>query len=316
MQRRRLFIPVLLIIILLFSSIPMVYAASVSVKYDKNTIKPFDISIDDSTDSVINKLGEPQRKDKSEYGFDWWIYNSDYNKYLQVGIDNNKVTGIYTNTVDLKWEDIYFGEKREDVEAAYGKGLDRILKGNIYYMLNNDEYVTLDAGNSYITVFFDKVKGNTVTSIQIIRKSYEENIGFFGLTDDSISRAFEMESIDLVNSVRVREGMEPLKWNAKAHNSAYGHSKDMAANYYFGHIDLQGKTPFDRMSDAGLEYYITAGENIAAGYRDAIFAHEGWMNSEGHRSNILNKDFKELGVGVYFGGHMQTYYTQNFITLQ
>lgn len=57
--------------------------------------------------------------------------------------------------------------------------------------------------------------------------------------------------------------------------------------------------------------YSTAGENIAAGQQSAIFAHEGWMNSAGHRRNIL-ADFERLGVGVGFGGDMHTYYTENF----
>ncbi|WP_162523467.1 CAP-associated domain-containing protein [Calorimonas adulescens] len=285
-------------------------------KSDSTTVLPFDVSIGDTQDKVVMNLGEPQRKDKSEYGFKWWIYNKDYSNYIQIGIDRGRVVAIYTNSTGLRWNDISYGEGRKSVEAMHGTGLDRILKGNTYYMLKNDQYITLDAGDCYATIFFDNLNNSIVTSIQLIEKSYEENIGFFGTEDDEIARAFEMEMLDLVNSVRVRDGLKPLTWNEKAHEVALYHSKDMALNNYFDHIDIQGKSPFDRMKDAGLKDFVAAGENIAAGYRDAIFAHEGWMNSEGHRKNVLNKGFEQLGVGVYFGGQMNAYYTQNFVTLR
>lgn len=70
--------------------------------------------------------------------------------------------------------------------------------------------------------------------------------------------------------------------------------------------------PFDRMEKAGI-FYRAAGENIAVGYRNAVSAHEGWMNSPGHRENILG-DYEYIGVGIVFGGEYQVYYTQDFYT--
>ncbi|MFM1655740.1 CAP domain-containing protein [Brevibacillus sp. B_LB10_24] len=70
------------------------------------------------------------------------------------------------------------------------------------------------------------------------------------------------------------------------------------------------KSPFDRMKKDGI-IYKQASENIAAGQTSAIFAHESWMNSAGHRKNILG-DYSRLGVGMSFGGTYSTYYTQNF----
>jgi uncharacterized protein YkwD len=86
----------------------------------------------------------------------------------------------------------------------------------------------------------------------------------------------------------------------------------MAENGYFSHINLQGKSPFDRMDANGL-IYRQAAENIACGQFNAIFAHEAWMNSSGHRSNILGECSK-LGVGISFGGTYKVYYTQTFFS--
>ena len=81
---------------------------------------------------------------------------------------------------------------------------------------------------------------------------------------------------------------------------------------YFDHTNKENKSPFDRMEEEGINYK-NAGENIAAGQSSAIYAHHAWMNSLGHRKNILG-DYKYIGVGVIFGGYYNIYYTQNFYT--
>lgn len=91
------------------------------------------------------------------------------------------------------------------------------------------------------------------------------------------------------------------------------HSKDMAVNNYFAHDNKNGESPFDRMERYGI-VYRSAAENIAAGYMDAFRVHAGWMNSAGHRANVMNSKLERLGVGVYAGGSYGLYYTQNFYT--
>ena len=84
----------------------------------------------------------------------------------------------------------------------------------------------------------------------------------------------------------------------------------MMKENYFDHTNKNNESPFDRMKKENITY-SGAGENIAAGQTSAIFAHEAWMNSQGHRKNILG-DYKYIGVGVSFGGYYSIYYTQNF----
>ncbi len=104
--------------------------------------------------------------------------------------------------------------------------------------------------------------------------------------------------VTLVNAERAKVGCGAVAVNNTLAIVAQAHAVDMAENDYFSHDSLNGKSPFDRMSDAGYNY-STAGENIAAGYTSPSAVMTGWMNSDGHRANILNCDFTEIGVGYY-----------------
>ena len=86
----------------------------------------------------------------------------------------------------------------------------------------------------------------------------------------------------------------------------------MADNNYFSHDNLQGLSPFDRIKEDGIGFK-RAGENLAYGQSSSIFAHEGLMNSKGHRENILLKDYSSLGIGVDFNQEMQPYYSEEFL---
>ena len=273
------------------------------------------IEIGDSIDSVIEKLGQPQRKDLSKYGFQWYIYNNDYNRYIQVGIDEDRVVGLYTNSKE--WNSnkgITYGSSREEVNEVYGKSLKAIKKGNVSYALNfaKDEIDIFLIEDYYVTIFYDIHKDSTITSIQLIERDTELSVGYYGEPSEELRESFERQIFDLANSVRVREGFSPLTWDEKISQTSRKHSEDMAKNSYFNHTSLSNKSPFDRMKDDGIKF-IAASENIAAGQTSAIFAHEGWMNSIGHRKNILSK-IQRLGVGVYFGGPYEVYYTQKFYT--
>lgn len=117
----------------------------------------------------------------------------------------------------------------------------------------------------------------------------------------------------MTNAARVTHGLNFLTWNEVVKDTARKHSADMAKNNYFNHTNLRGESPFDRMKADNIRF-STAGENLATGQLSSIFAHEGLMNSLGHRENILQKDFRELGVGVDFSSDKRPYYTENFVT--
>ena len=124
--------------------------------------------------------------------------------------------------------------------------------------------------------------------------------------------AYELEVLDLVNAERAKKGLSKLTWSDELANVARAHSKDMLNRKFFSHTNPDGQSPFDRMRAAGIRY-SSAGENIAAGQRTPQEVVNAWMNSEGHRANILNASFTKLGVGYVTGnGAYSTYWTQNF----
>ncbi|MFD6247643.1 CAP domain-containing protein [Streptomyces roseolus] len=115
--------------------------------------------------------------------------------------------------------------------------------------------------------------------------------------------------LSLVNAERAKAGCGPLTANATLARAAQAHSDDMAARDFFDHTNPDGAGPGDRVTAAGYPW-STYGENIAMGQRTPEQVMEAWMNSPGHRANILNCDFKELGVGIHDGGG--PYWTQVF----
>lgn len=124
---------------------------------------------------------------------------------------------------------------------------------------------------------------------------------------------FAVRVFELTNQERVNAGLEPFKWSDDLAAVAYTHSADMAKRNFFSHNNPDGQTPFDRMRAYGIRYSYAA-ENIAMGQRTPEAVVSGWMNSAGHRANILNPNLTHLGVGFYQTSGGTTYWTQNFCT--
>ncbi|MFH9552327.1 CAP domain-containing protein [Streptomyces sp. NPDC017435] len=117
------------------------------------------------------------------------------------------------------------------------------------------------------------------------------------------------EVLKLVNEERAKVGCSAVSANSALSDLAATFSDDMAARGFFDHTDPDGATPWDRAAKAGIAGL--GGENIARGQADAAAVMEAWMNSPGHRANILNCDFKTLGVGVHLGSG-GPWWTQDF----
>ncbi|MBK3623559.1 CAP domain-containing protein [Streptomyces sp. MBT49] len=117
------------------------------------------------------------------------------------------------------------------------------------------------------------------------------------------------EVLKLVNEERAKVGCSAVSANSALSDLAEQFSDDMAARGFFDHTDPDGATPWDRAAKAGISGL--GGENIARGQADAAAVMEAWMNSPGHKANILNCDFKTLGVGVHLGSG-GPWWTQDF----
>lgn len=124
---------------------------------------------------------------------------------------------------------------------------------------------------------------------------------------------YEQEVVVLVNKERAEEGLPPLEMHDRLSGMADVKSQDMADKNYFSHESPTYGSPFDMMDQFDFSY-LAAGENIAAGQRTPEEVVEGWMNSDGHRANILHEDFTHIGVGYVEGqGRYGTYWTQLFM---
>lgn len=127
---------------------------------------------------------------------------------------------------------------------------------------------------------------------------------YSGLTAD------EQKAVNLLNADRAAKGLPALKVNPKLVVLARDYAQDMIKRNFFSHYNPEGQSPFDRMSRYGIGYRY-AGENLAINSSVAE-AEKAFMNSPGHRANILNSNYTEVGIGVKYQGS-SVYVVQEFI---
>lgn len=283
----------------------------------KQTFSIANIELGEKKTKVEERIGAPVRSSINEYGTKWYAYHQNYHNFLMVSYnEEDQVAGIYTNQ-DLisSSTSIKHGTPKDIVLQELGEPVDKIKKGMVFYQLPKErDYDLFELDNSYVSIFYDQHENNIVTAIQIISESLEEQrTDFYSEASEELKEGFEYQMFDLTNATRVEKGLSALEWDNKVKNTARKHSSDMAANNYFSHTNLAGESPFDRMMNDDILFSV-AGENLAYGQTSSVFAHEGLMNSLGHRENILKAEFELLGVGVAFNSDSHPYYTQKYYT--
>ncbi|MFF4804955.1 CAP domain-containing protein [Streptomyces sp. NPDC001351] len=130
------------------------------------------------------------------------------------------------------------------------------------------------------------------------------------LTPGDLARTVS-EVVALTNRERAGAGLPPLATDPLLATAAQAHSADMVARAFYSHTSPEGSRPWDRAAAAGARRR-SIGENIACGQRSPAEVVDGWMNSPGHRANILEPDFTHIGIGFAGGGPAGTYWTQLF----
>lgn len=164
--------------------------------------------------------------------------------------------------------------------------------------------------NKKLAPVFDQAVRHTMNSLMVDPAS-NKNVPLGFTVDDPQVRPFlEIKMLELVNRERAKEGLHPLKADPEMTKVARAHSRDMFARGYFAHNTPEGKTPFDRMRAANINF-LAAGENLALAQTLEI-AHNNLMNSPGHRANILHPSFGRLGIGVLDGGFFGLMISQEF----
>ncbi|WP_139492376.1 CAP-associated domain-containing protein [Brevibacillus dissolubilis] len=303
-----------------------------------STVAFYNIQLGMTGEQVTAKLGAPIRKDPSQIGVQWWIYNKDLNNYLQVGIQNNRVVTLYSNGLNLSLRGMRIGMNTTQLAKIFGQPKSTLAINSNLSITNNtlNNKPSYLVGNQVYTFMIDKLDKNKVVGVRLSTKEHFAQISYGLLYRilyykmpaslptlttaqlQAVATAYERQNLDLTNIARKRVGLPLLTWNSQVSNVARAHSLDMVLHNFFEHSSPTTGSPFDRLHKAGVQYYM-AGENIAAGQLDSIEVHNGWMNSSGHRVNLLQKDYKEIGIGTVFKqekGSVRAFYTQNFVTRQ
>jgi uncharacterized protein YkwD len=148
-------------------------------------------------------------------------------------------------------------------------------------------------------------------SLLTVRPESTERVTLsFRVASPRIDAHAETQMLDLLNRARAENGLESLTLDPTIREVARAYSTTMFQQGVFAHVDQAGATPFDRMRAGGVSFRA-AGENLALAPTVRI-AHDGLMNSPGHRANILSPRFRRVGIGVADGGMHGKMFTQNF----
>ncbi|WP_158541009.1 CAP domain-containing protein [Sporosarcina sp. BI001-red] len=278
-----------------------------------------------SSDDLIKLYGEPDRKDLSVFGFEWWIYNA--NPMLMVGVAEGKVNQIYS--ADRK-ADVYPYENGQSSEDIYRSTiieseLEVVVGENQYtFVLNGDDVknkMLIQSEGLFTQLYIDE-KGQQLEGVRFIDPMtlvMQQPYDLFykgdlvevkkpsSVDQMAVDRALERQILDITNIYRTNHEVGKLKRDYQLQLVAREHSKEMALQNYFSQDSPTSGTLANRLDVAGINVK-KAGENIALNYTDAIEAVHGWLNSPAHQEVLLDKNFTHIGTGVY-----GNYYTQNLV---
>ena len=233
--------------------------------------------LDSSVSTVEEQLGKPNLV-MSNGAEQLYIYNSDYENLLMLFIRNNKLNGFCTSAKSFSFRGITYQTTASITSSE-----------NIKYIQdehNQDRLVALS--------YKDEASSNIAAAL----------------------RMTERMIFELTNGFRKHNQVGALTYNDKLTEAARMHSQDMADNNYFSHTNLKGEGADKRITRIGLNW-ISCGENIAAGHRSAILTYGQWVNSWGHRVNMLEQT-GSLGVGSVYksDSSYKHYHTQNFASVR
>ncbi|WP_035512357.1 CAP domain-containing protein [Halalkalibacillus halophilus] len=219
----------------------------------------------------------------------------------------------------VKTIDVQFGQSDQSIEKGINKFNDwdsviefyNKLKNNSFEEFNQNKEQPIDKPVEEELAQEEPAQEEPAQEEPVQEEpEVEENKSTVEQPASSDLHDFEMQVFNLVNQERESRGLAPLEISVELSNVARQKSQDMGENNYFSHQSPTYGSPFDMMDAYGIQYR-SAGENIAMGQRSPEQVMNGWMNSDGHRANILSENFTHIGVG-YVEHNGTTYWTQMF----
>lgn len=209
-----------------------------------------------------------------------------------VKVDSKIVTINLNNTDELK-----------AIAAKYGINIDNLLNGISGTVTKPSQTVTKPATKPAAKPV---TKPAAKPSAGTAAKQGTGTTNNGGSDNSATMSDFQSQVVSLVNAERKKAGLPALKSDALLTKVAMAKAKDMDENNYFSHTSPTYGSPFDMMRQFGVSYSY-AGENIASGQKTPQEVMNAWMNSQGHRENILNKNYTKIGVGYVNGEWVQEF---------
>ena len=258
----------------------------------------------------------------SEYGFQWQLPKPvNYKQFYLIGTQGNQQVAFYETREGQNIGGIEIGQTLDDVLDKHGKPIPYISKNGIKHIQNYvNQYGNTTHGiylikNQYVQYLYDNHDHNRVRAIIVINKDIEDKHSkLFGEPTNTFRDGSENLSGHLLNQSRVAHNLSPLVIAHQYKQVARKHSEEMANEDFFGHKNSRGEGSADRMRK--INPYLNAGENILHSVTNPMQAHNGFMNSKGHRDNLLTPNFTHSITGVAFKKKAphEPLYTVNFYT--
>lgn len=283
--------------------------------------------IDLQSNHVLMKFGEPNRIDKTSFGYDWWVYSQEPKSFVMFGIKNDIVTQVYISGEDLDASPYKIGQTLDEVYrmTIVESEVTVQMDDNLYTFAMDEEdmrnRILTQFDGVYAQLYIDETQGvlngirytNGETLVE--HRPYEMSfIGKLHTSPNPSSYLIEESNIgngnqlvDLINTFRLQNDIPTIQVDESLSTVAMNHSKDMYTNNYVSHESPTYGSLKQRLEEESIQYGDVK-ENLAKSYFDAIEAAHGWLNSEHHREVLLDESFTHVGAGVFFN-----YYTQIFI---
>lgn len=266
----------------------------------------------------LNDHGAPIRIEPSAYGYDWWVYNQSYSRYVMVGVKKGKVVQVYAAGRATQVEPYAIGQTLDDLyrftivenEISVKTG-DSIFTFNIGPEdLNKRLLIRFE--DIYAQLYIDKedrvLEAVRFLDAETLVRHQPYDMMFTGellpIIKPSSSQQLSIDSakakqiIDMTNVYRFHHQLAPYTENPVASKVAQAHSENSARQNFSSSEEVELESLNVRLKDADIEFEEAA-ENTALHYFDAAEAVHGWINSADHRKALLSDRFTEIGVGVF-----------------
>lgn len=231
---------------------------------------------------LLAAAGQPREQLPTFDGYIWYVYGTDtYENLCMAGVAGGTVVALCASGTGFTYQGLSMGD--------------------------TDLTLSEEPQYSNVYLFTDQNDNDILHSVLLEKDDYYAQIRY---TQETLAGESKV-NFHLVNAFRQYHGRSILGWSEGAATAARLHSQDMADQNYFSHNSLDGTDPWTRLARQGVS---GCAENIAAGYESGVFANNGWINSSGHRTNMLVAAARTLGVGCGYNANStyRRYYTQDF----